>query len=165
MHASARAQSERSRLRPVLVTAPLLLAFLCFLTPAKVQAFGTINGAGQRSEHERITRAALACPPGTKSDGSCFEPRSIDQLAGHTGTFGAVGSPDLDEFFGVFQHCDDADFYPVAGYPQTRAAADANLIGCVNHLRMRFRQGIDGASGLFDGDGELKGPEVDLTSD
>jgi hypothetical protein len=166
MHAPVRVQrGERSRLLPVLVTAPLLLAFLCFLTPANVQAFGTINGAGQRSEHERITRAALACAPGTKSDGSCFEPRSLDQLAGHTGTFGAVGSPDLDEFFGVFQHCDDADFLDVPGYPQTRAAANANLLGCVNHLRMRFRQGIDGAERLFDSDGELKGPEVDLTSD
>ncbi|MFD0634577.1 hypothetical protein ACFQ9X_26580 [Catenulispora yoronensis] len=32
--------------------------------PSAAQAFGTINGLGQRSEHERITRAALACAPG-----------------------------------------------------------------------------------------------------
>jgi hypothetical protein len=148
-----------------LVTAPLLIAFLGFLTPAKVQAFGTINSLGQRSEHERITRAALACPPGTKSDGSCFEPRSLDQLAGRTGTFGAVGAPDLDEFFAAVPHCTDADFFEVPGYPQSRAAANAALLGCVNHLRMRFRQGIDGAERLFDSDGELVGSQVDLTTD
>src|SRR5438034_9693398 len=63
------------------------------ITAPAAHAFGTINGLGQRAEHERITRAALACPPGVKSDGSCFEPRSIDQLAGHSGTFGGVGAP------------------------------------------------------------------------
>jgi hypothetical protein len=132
---------------------------------SEAHAFGTINGLGQRAEHERITRAALACPPGVKSTGDCFEPRSIDQLAGHAGTFGAVGAPDLDEFFGVAAHCDDADFLDVPGYPQTRAAATAALLGCVTHLRGRFRQGIDGANGLFDRDGELIGSQVDLSSD
>src|SRR3954465_13938971 len=95
----------------------LLLAGSTLVRPPAGHAFGTINSFGQRSEHERITRAALACPPGTKSDGSCFEPRSLDQLAGHAGTFGGVGSPDLDEFFGVFPHCDDADFFNTPGYP------------------------------------------------
>src|SRR5712691_13456562 len=149
---SNRRGPEGRRRSAVTLVAFLLTAFW-LLAPGEVHAFGTINGLGQRAEHERITRAALACPPGVKSDGSCFEPRSLDQLAGHAGTFGAVGIADLDEFFGVFPHCDDADFLDVPGYPQTQAAATANLLGCVNHLRMRFRQGIDGANGLFDSDG------------
>src|SRR5438067_7273412 len=88
----------RHRHLPLSFAALLLAAFLLY-APARGHAFGTINGLGQRAEHERIVRAALACPPGVKSDGSCFEPRSLDQLAGHAGTFGAVGAPDLNEFF------------------------------------------------------------------
>jgi len=126
--------------------------------PSKASAFGTINGLGQRSEHERITRAALACAPGVKSTGDCFEPRSMDQVAGHSGTFGAVGAPDLDEFNDPAAHCDNADYLNVAGYPQSRATATANLLACVNHLRQRFGQGVDGAAGLFDADGDLRGP-------
>ncbi|GAA1984331.1 vWA domain-containing protein [Catenulispora subtropica] len=133
--------------------------------PSTASAFGTINGLGQRSEHERITRAALACAPGVKSTGDCFEPRSMDQLAGHSGTFGAVGSPDLDEFNDPAAHCDNADYLNVAGYPQSRATATANLLACVNHLRQRFGQGVDGAAGLFDSNGDLRGDQVDITSD
>jgi hypothetical protein len=133
--------------------------------PSTASAFGTINGLGQRAEHERITRAALACAPGVKSTGDCFEPRSIDQLAGHTGTFGAVGSPDLDEFNDPTAHCDNADYLNVAGYPQSRATATANLLACVNHLRQRFGQGVNGAAGLFDSNGDLRGDQADITSD
>jgi hypothetical protein len=136
--------------------------------PASVQpasAFGTINFAGQRSEHERITRAALACPPGVASTGGCFEPRSIDQLAGHSGTFGAVGSPDSDEIFTPAAHCDDADFLNAPGYPRTRAQATAQLRACIQHLRMRFRQGRDASSALLNSDGTINQAEVNLSSD
>jgi len=61
-------------------------------TPAS--GFGTIDGAGQHAEHECITRAALACPPGIESNGECSEQDSLDQFAGRTGTFGAIGAPD-----------------------------------------------------------------------
>ena len=142
----------------VLVAAGLLLA-------PSAHAFGTINSAGQRSEHERITRAALACAPGVPSTGDCFEPRSIDQLAGHAGTFGAVGAPDSDEIFVPEAHCDEADFLAIPGYPRTRAQADAALHGCVEHLRMRFHEARDRAEGVLNPDGSLKGPEVDLRTD
>src|SRR3954463_6990530 len=127
---------SRRRLRFALLAAPPVLLFAGppLVRPPAGHAFGTINGLGQRSEHERITRAALACPPGVKSDGSCFEPRSLDQVAGHTGTLGAVGAPDVNEFFTPTAHCDDADFLDVAGYPQSRAAATAQLLACVAHL-------------------------------
>jgi hypothetical protein len=155
---------DRRRVLAALFVAPVVVALL-LIAPAPVHAFGTINGLGQRAEHERITRAALACAPGVKSTGDCFEPRSIDQLAGHSGTFGGVGAPDLDEFSTPAAHCDDADFLNVPGYPQSRAAATAALMACIAHLRTDFQNGIAGADGLFDSDGELVGSEVDLTSD
>ncbi len=161
---SNRRGPEGRRRSAVTLVAFLLTAFW-LLAPGEVHAFGTINGLGQRAEHERITRAALACPPGVKSTGDCFEPRSMDQLAGHAGTFGAVGAPDLGEFFTPTAHCDNADFLNVPGYPQTRGAATAALLGCVDHLRADFQHGIDGASGLFDSDGDLIGSQVDIKSD
>lgn len=170
-HGGASTPADRRAPRMVLLTwsALVLLVVGSAVTQAftvrPAQAFGTINGLGQRAEHEHITRAALACAPGVKSTGDCFEPRSIDQLAGHSGTFGAVGSPDLDEFSDPNAHCDDADFLNVAGYPQSRAVATANLLGCVNHLRGRFQQGVTAAAGLLDSDGELIGSQVDLKSD
>ncbi len=127
--------------------------------------FGTINAAGQRAEHERITRVALACPPGVPSTGECFEPRSMDQVAGRSGTFGAVGSPDSDEIFTAAAHCDDADFLNVAGYPRTRSQATAQLRACVDHLRVRFRQGRDASAALLRADGTVDPGQVDLTSD
>jgi hypothetical protein len=142
--------------------------------PAPVEAFGTVNGIlGQRAEHERITRAALACPPGVRSTGDCFEPRSIDQLAGTTGTFGAVGAPDGDEFMTEHAkaHCDNADFLTgdrsgpgvAPPYPQTREQRRAALQECVNHLRMRFHQGVDAANDMLTLDGERRGFHVNLT--
>lgn len=143
----------------------------CLVVPAAIptpaNAFGTINGvgSGQRAEHERITRAALACPAGTKSHGECFESRSLDQLAGHDGTFGAIGAPDLSEALNSAAHCDDADYLDVPAYPQTRAQATAALHDCVDHLRTRFDQGIDAAEGLLDSNGQLIGSQVDLRRD
>jgi len=118
---SARGSRRRRRTAAAAVLALLVAGLYApqIVNAPPANAFGTINGLGQRAEHERITRAALACAPGVKSDGSCFEPRSIDQLAGHSGTFGAVGAPDLDESGDPNAHCDDADFLNVPGYPQS----------------------------------------------
>lgn len=151
----------RSRLACTLVGA--LAAGALVATAAPAQAFGTT--AGQGSEHEFITRAALACPAGTPSDGSCFEPKSLDQVAGKPGSFGGVGAPDSDEVFTPQAHCDDADFLAVAGYPQTRAAATAQLQACITHLRARFTEGVTAAAGLLKADGTLDGDAVDLSSD
>ena len=142
-----------------------LLVALWLSVPAPAQGFGTINSLGQRAEHERITRAALACPAGVPSTGDCFEPRSIDQLAGQTGTFGAVGAPDSDEVFDPSAHCDDADFLDVPGYPRTRAQATAALLDCVSHLRVRFDEGIEAAADLLDSNGDVLESEVDLSFD
>jgi hypothetical protein len=144
--------------------ASLVVAGSIALIPSPATAFGTIDGGGQHREHERITRAAVACSPGTGSDGDCFEPRSVDQLAGHGNKFGAVGSPDLTEVSDPAAHCDDAD-YLVGGYPRMREEATAALRDCVTHLRGRFREAIDKAKGLLDDEGRIAVAQVNLDTD
>ena len=141
-----------------------VLASSIVVMPSPAAAFGTIDGAGQHREHERITRAAVACPPGTGSDGDCFAPRSMDQLAGHGNKFGAVGSPDLTEVSDPAAHCDDADFLAGA-YPHTREQATTTLLDCVSHLRRRFREAIDSAADLLDDEGRIAAAEVGLDTD
>lgn len=153
------------------------LSFLSF--PALVATFGTVNEPiilGQHNEHEMVTRLAFQCP-GPKSDGICFEPRSLDQLAGYHMDFmgipiigggfnGAVGSPDtLDPVpEGPEAHCDDADFIDIPGYPQNRSAATAALQRCIDHLRARFRQAWVSAEQLLTIEGAVRPDMVDLTS-
>lgn len=151
------------RLAPGLLVL-LVLSGSVVLVPGSAAAFGTIESGGQNREHERITRAAAACPAGTDSDSDCFEPRSVDQLAGHGKAFGAVGSPDSTEISDPAAHCDDADFL-VGDYPQTRDEATARLLECVDHLRLRFREAIDSAKGLLDDNGQIVGAEVNLDTD
>jgi len=135
---------------------------LLFAGPAT--AFGTIDGGGQHREHERITRAALSCAGTTPSRGECFADRSMDQLAGRGRGFGAVGAPDSDEIGNPAAHCDDADFL-ANGYPRTRRQATAQLTGCVDHLRTRFREAIISAGELLDDKGWVLRDEVILDSD
>ncbi|KAL2153741.1 hypothetical protein VTH82DRAFT_4896 [Thermothelomyces myriococcoides] len=142
-------------------------------------AFGTINAPavlGQHNEHEMITRLAFQCPNNEKSDGICFEPRSLDQLAGYhvnvmgialtgSGTNGAVGAPDTFDPFpeGPEAHCDDADYLDIPGYPQSRAEANAKLQACVDHLRYRFRQAVTAADRLLDDRHRIRREMVQLS--
>ena len=127
-------------------------------------AFGTIDSAGQHREHERLTRAALACAGGARSIHDCFEPRSMDFLAGHDREFGGVGAPDSDEIFDPAAHCDNADFLPT-DYPITRDVATAGLVDCVNHLRIRFDEGVERAGDLLDVDGHVIPGEVSFDTE
>src|SRR5207342_1454424 len=111
------------------------------------------------SEQERITRAALSCASEARSTEDCFEPRSMDLLAGHSGEFGGVGAPDSDEISDPAAHCDDADFLE-SGYPRTREQATAGLTACVEHLRSRFNEGVDSAKDLLDSEGQVIQGEV-----
>ncbi|KAF2750211.1 hypothetical protein M011DRAFT_484069 [Sporormia fimetaria CBS 119925] len=140
-------------------------------------AFGTINEPnviGQHCEHERITRVALGCPLGvTVSDGRCFEEESLHQLAGRSGpagavgqgSNGAVGAPDMLDPTpeGPEAHCDNADFLDSPKYPRTREEATEQLQTCVNHLRLRFLEGIDAANKIVDDDARIILSEVDIT--
>ena len=129
--------------------------------PGSAAAFGTIDSGGQRREHERLTRAALSCAGEAGSDPYCFEPGSIDYLAGHDREFGAVGAPDSDELSDPAAHCDNADFLE-GGYPRTRDQATASLVACVNHMRTRFGEGVDSAQGLLDDQGQVNPGAVNL---
>jgi hypothetical protein len=151
--------SPRSRL----ATSVFLAVWIATPAPSAA-AFGTIDSGGQHREHERITRAALSCASETSSHDDCFEPVSIDLLAGHDREFGAVGAPDSDEIFDPAAHCDNADFLGT-DYPRTREQATAGLLNCVDHVRMRFREGVEGAGGLLDDDGQVIEDDVDLASE
>ena len=99
-------------------------------------AFGTITVAGQNAEHERITRHALACGQAGVT-GACFQSYSIDQLAGKSGTFGAVGAPDNPTrglITAAYAHCDNGDYLGTPGYPQSQQAAEAQLVNCRNWM-------------------------------
>jgi hypothetical protein len=134
-------------------------------SPASSAAgFGTIDSGGQHREHERLTRAALACADGARVDEDCFEPRSMDVLAGHDREFGGVGAPDSDEIFDPTAHCDNADFLDT-DYPFTRELATAALEGCVDHLRVRFGEAVASAGELVDDDGRLIEDEAGLDSE
>ena len=146
-----------------------LVAFLvltvCVASPVPSAAgFGTIDGGGQHREHERITRASLACAGEADSDDDCFEPASMDFLAGHDREFGGVGAPDSDEISVPAAHCDGADFL-AADYPRTRDQATAALMACVDHLRMRFGEAVDRAAELLDDDGQVSAEEVNFDSE
>jgi len=147
----------------------MVVSGLLLTIPPRVLSFGTVNTIGQKTEHEHITRAALACPPGTKSSGDCFEPLSLSQLAGTSGTLGAVGAPDA---FPIEEpapaHCDDADFFdsaaynPAKPYPVSREAATFALQVCIAHLQLRFEEGKSSAKGLLDSKDRIIKSEVDL---
>jgi hypothetical protein len=129
--------------------------------PGSAAGFGTIDSGGQNREHERITRAALACAGDGGSEADCFEPRSIDLLAGHAPEFGAVGSPDKDELSLPAAHCDNVDFLP-GEYPRTRGQATDALLDCVDQLRGRLGQGADSAPVLLDAQGQIVPDQVTL---
>lgn len=139
--------------RCAVLPAVLLVALTA---PAPAFGFGTIDGGGQHREHERITRAALAC---TNGEPACFEPATMNYLAGRDREFGAVGAPDSDEMADPAAHCDDAD-YLAGGYPRSRDTAVAALTECAEHLRAQFRNGVDSAKGLLDDRGEVSPEEV-----
>ena len=138
-------RSRRATAGVALLLASVLLVPMLIPSPSAA-AFGTIRSLGQRAEHETLTRIALGCPAGAPTNGDCFEPDSLNQLAGQDGTFGAVGAPDSDDqVFDSKAHCDDADFLNVQGYPQSRSDAARALQECIDHLRDEFRDGIDEA--------------------
>ncbi|MCE3553232.1 hypothetical protein LWC33_17430 [Pseudonocardia sp. RS11V-5] len=149
------------RRRRFTVLLGLLVVLGLAAAPGSAAGFGTIDSGGQSREHERLTRAALSCAGDARSDPDCFEPTTMDYLAGHGHEFGAVGSPDRDELSDPAAHCDGADY--VAGpYPRTRMQATASLVDCLNHMRLRFGEGVDKAQGLLGRDGEVLAAEVGL---
>lgn len=132
----------------------LLFAAILAVLVQPAQAFGTTRSFGQNAEHERITRHALACSqPGAPA--ACFQPFSIDQLAGRNGTYGAVGASDNPVrglITAAYAHCDDADYLSVPGYPQGQARAQANLTACREWIQTNMTAAVaDSAAMLRNG--------------
>ena len=98
--------------------------------------------------------------PGPGSDDDCFEPASIDFLAGHDREFGAVGAPDSDE---ISVRPRTATTRTSSGrlsaHPRT---GHRGLMDCVDHLRTRFGEAVDSARGLLDDEGQIIADEVDI---
>lgn len=137
-----------------------LLSVACVLAVAgEAHAFGTINSLGQATEHERITRRALGCSQNT----ACIQPRTMNELAGTSGEFGAVGYPDGSTvFFTPRAHCDNGDHAPMAGYPRTAAQASQALIDCRNWMANRMNEAVRDAAKLLDAQGNIRADQVTL---
>ncbi len=113
-----------------------VVAFGGLLLPAAL-AFGTIEGLGQSSEHEKITRFGL------KDAG--IGPDTMDALAGERGAFGAVGAPDRPDrglMSNQAAHCDGGDFLGAPGYPQSAAEAEAKLTACRDFIFAALDQAV-----------------------
>jgi hypothetical protein len=154
-----------------------VVVIILLTLPAPSSPFGTVDAPltlHQHSEHERLTRAALACKAKEPSNGDCFEPLSLDELSGReekpTGYFGAVGAPDElksltdpDSSEGWEAHCDNADFFNGPGYPQDRVIATLVLQKCVTHLHNRVSEGVSAAALLLGGGNLIIKDKVDLS--
>lgn len=138
----------------------LLLVLAALLAAGTAFAFGTIKGLGQNLEHERITRRAFACPGNVASD-DCFQKKTLDSLAGSPGDFGAVGAPDRGGLIVRAEaHCDGGDYFDIAGYPQTKAAAQANIEACRAWMVQRLDTAVAEAAGLLDAKGNIRDSEI-----
>jgi hypothetical protein len=131
-------------MRKALVYSFLLLT----LAAPGALAFGTVSKdvpfLGQDQEHEKITRAALRQ----------LEARTLDELAGTSLTFGAVGAPD-DPARGLLStdaaHCDNADHLEVTrgeAYRQSAEEAQDHLISCREWMVRHLERAVDLAGAL-----------------
>lgn len=148
------------------VGAVLLGAVLaCAVGAPAAHGFGSVWGLlDQRSEHERVTRAALGCV-GNVRPPECFQEVSLDNLAGKRGTWGAVAAPDNLllhlNYDAEYWHCDNADWLDQrlhglpSPYPQSRHTA-------LNRLRDCLAWGRDK---LYDGGVKGKWPNPPATPD
>jgi len=133
-----------------------VLAGALLLSAGSAFAFGTVNGVGQNSEHERITRHALACTPLSATD-DCFQDETLVQLAGKDRNFGAIGIPDRGELVPENKaHCDSGDYLDIPGYPQGRGEAQAALEACRAWMLAKLDEAVSDARGLVDANGHLR---------
>lgn len=120
------------------------------LAPQLALSFGTINSLGQHAEHERITRAGLAR--------AGLGPRTLDQVAGREGAFGAVGAPD-NPLRGLLSdkaaHCDGGDHLNALRYPHSAADAQSQLEACRNYIRAQMDAAVASAGRLLRPEGQI----------
>ncbi|MCE9521280.1 MAG: CinY protein [Alphaproteobacteria bacterium] len=131
----------------------------------RAAGFGTVQVAGQHAEHERITRKALACD-GASAEATCFQPETLDVVAGKSLSFGAVGAPDnptVGLLTTAAAHCDAGDYLDVAGYPQTKAAAQRTLEACRAWMKTHMAAAIAAARKLVSNKGKISAYQASLT--
>lgn len=137
------------------VTGIILVSMIPVLAPTAAKAFGTITFLGQNAEHEKITRLGLA--------GLDFGPESMDNIAGKSGTFGAVGSPD-NPIRGLISrpeaHCDGGDYLAIPGYRQSKVDAQARLQECQDWIAKNMALAISQAARLLDENGDINDDEI-----
>ncbi|WP_293397556.1 hypothetical protein [Phenylobacterium sp. RIFCSPHIGHO2_01_FULL_69_31] len=127
-----------------------MVGAIAFLSAGSALAFGTINPGPQSAEHEKITRRALVCAA-TPSNYSCLEAQTLDQLAGKTGTFGAIGYPDSSTvIFKTRAHCDDGD-------------DPAQLVACRDWMQTHMDRAVSRAAGLLNAQGEIRPDQVTVS--
>ncbi|WP_417497560.1 CinY protein [Maricaulis sp.] len=130
------------------------------LAPIASWGYGTIRGMGQDAEHARITRHALACGNGRSGD-ACFQPDTLDSLAGAEGSFGAVGAPDRGRgMLTSHAHCSAGDYIDVPGYPRSAAEAQASLTECRDQMMSNLDHAVLDAAALLDEDGDIRGSQI-----
>jgi hypothetical protein len=126
-------------------------------------AFGSVDSAiiGQTAIHEPITRT-LACAANDPVP-NCLEHISIGVLAGHSGTFGAVGEPDdpLDGFPNPSaRHCDNVDYG--YGNPNPVSEAQKAFDECLDWFQSYMDFAVNSAAGLLNADGTIDAAATDL---
>ena len=141
-----------------------LLIITALLWTSNAFAFGTINGFGQNSEHERITRHALGCGlSGGPAADVCFKAKAMQDLAGRSGTWGAVGAPDNPvngKTSDAKSHCDDADFLPTSGYPHTLHAAELAIYDCRDYMTRSLNEAVTDAAPLIGANHKLVDSQI-----
>jgi hypothetical protein len=133
----------------------LVLAASPALLPQAALSFGTVNALGQSAEHEKITRLALN-PLG-------FEPRTLDEIAGKGGSFGAVGAPDNPARGLMSQksaHCDGGDYLNIPGYPQSAQQARQTLASCRQWMVTQLSTAVAEAGALLDAQGNIRDSQI-----
>lgn len=147
-----------SRHRTAMLIAATLLA--TSLVPVATHAYGTVRGMGQNAEHGRITRHALACD-GQRAADACFQPDTLNSLAGEEGSFGAVGAPDRGRgMLTSHAHCSAGDYLDIPGYPRSAAEAEASLTECRTQMISNLDHAVLDAAALLDEDGDIRGSQI-----
>ena len=151
-------KQARPRHRAAILLATTLA--VASLVPIATFAYGTVRGMGQDAEHARITRHALACD-GVRPADACFQPDTLDSLAGEEGSFGAVGAPDRGRgMLTSHAHCSAGDYLDVPGYPRSAAEAEASLTECRTQMMSNLDHAVLDAAALLDEDGDIRGSQI-----
>lgn len=138
--------------RPIVLSG---LSAAIALLPVAALAFGTVNSLGQNAEHEKITRLALA-PMG-------WERKSLDEIAGKSGSFGAVGAPDNPARGLMNQHsahCDGGDYLDIQNYPHSLQDAEAVLAACQQWIFSNLKAAVTAAGEMLNADGSINDSEI-----